>query len=242
MGKRQKVTGDPGHSMESASTDGTATMDSGIDTSTSSSFEYEVVDYSSCLEENVGVLMEQTGFIPCTEEVMPKFIRPRAVVSGDLVLSFCGFLLLPDICSLVPKKVQKSLNTLVAGYRGEKISRDDVYVFYTERINNTPLEMVLDMYRGIALEDSKYIIFISKVYRCGRHEMEDVLEDFKEYSPSDLDHIPSRREEILLLSSYLSRKQVAIGSSSFRLFLLSNKMFASFVSLFEGEVDNSHRG
>lgn len=198
--------------------------------SESSDLQYDVLDYSPDVLRDVSVVVEQGRLFYVSEEFMSIFVASKIIMSGDLVLSFCGFAPLEKICS-TSKKLGKVLSSLARG-----VSRDDVYVFCTERVRNVPLEMVFDMYRKIEFQEFKYIVFISRLYQCTKIEMKNAMEDFREYDPSDLRHMPTRGEEVLLLSQYVSKKQITVNNNNFRLFMLRNEMFASFIDMLAKEL------
>ncbi|CAD25321.1 hypothetical protein [Encephalitozoon cuniculi GB-M1] len=220
----------------SDSTECNSCSESASEMSSSDGVAYEVVDLSLSNRLDVSIIVDQSRILPSSEELLSVFVNSKVLVSGDVVLSFCGFLQLSRILSMAQKKLKKAFNSLIAAGALDGINRDDIYIFYTERAVNIPLEMILDQYRSLSFANLRHIIFISRIKACMGMEMKDLVEDFKEYSPLDLNHRPVRGEEILLLSSYMAKKQVVVNSNTFRLFLLDSQMFASFISLFEKEL------
>lgn len=200
---------------------------------------YEVTDPSSSNLSDISTIMGQSKIFPSSEEFLSSFTSSKVLTSGDVILSFCGFLQLSRVLGMVQKKLKKALNTLISTSGNKEIRKDEVYVFCTERAANIPLEMILDLYKRLSFIDFKYMIFVSRVKICGKSEARDLMEDFKEYDLSDLSHMPVRGEEILLLSSYISRKQIVVNGNTFRLFLINSQMFESFIKLFEKELSES---
>ncbi|ADM11420.1 uncharacterized protein Eint_041310 [Encephalitozoon intestinalis ATCC 50506] len=207
--------------------------------SSSDEIVYEVADLSVSNWTDVSILMDQSRMFPSSEEFLSLFVNSKVLVSGDLILSFCGFLEVPKVLEMIHKKLREALSSLISTAEKNKIKSSEVYIFYMERAANLPLEMILSLYRSLSLGRFKYMIFVSRVKPCGKREVKNLMEDFKEYNPVDLSHIPVRGEEILLLSSHIAKKQIGMNNNIFRLFLMDRKMFESFIKLFEKEISKS---
>lgn len=204
------------------------------DVSSDSELEYEIRDCTETPEDAMLVLEQARLFN--ASSVASNLVLAKAVVSGDVVLAFCGFLPLERVLGTMSKRLRKTFNALIAA-SGADVDKSNVHVFYPERMGNVPLEMVLDLYRRLDVAGFRYIVFVSKVHPRSRGE--EVTEEFGEYDAQDLEHMPSRGEEILLLSAHLSKKLTVVNGTSFRLFLLTARMFSAFVGLFESEIRGS---
>ncbi|AFM98176.1 hypothetical protein EHEL_041260 [Encephalitozoon hellem ATCC 50504] len=218
---------------------GTSESSSISETFSDDEISYEVASLSPSNFSDVSTITEQSRIFPSSEEFLSLSACSKVLISGDIIFSFCGFFQLSKVLEIAEKKLKKALNTLVSSLENKEAKKDETYVFYTERAANIPLEMVLDLYKSLSFADFKYIIFISRVKVCGKMEAKDLMEDFKEYDPSDLSHMPVRGEEVLLLSSYISKKQIVVNGNTFRLFLVDNQMFESFINLFSKELSES---
>ncbi|KAM0672026.1 hypothetical protein CWI42_041780 [Ordospora colligata] len=198
--------------------------------------DYEVIDYNTCMDEQVAMVMAQAKVFGAFMSLFKCFFCPKALVSGDLVLSFGVFIPLSSINMTFNERFGKEINLLITK-ANNKVSVDDVYVFCIERAGDIPLEMILDMYRTLKYADQKHIVFISRVVQCKVADAREAAKEFREYKQTDLNLMPVRGEEVLLLSSYICKSDLRIDRSVFRLFLLSSKMFGSFVSRFGKEVE-----
>ncbi|AFN82898.1 hypothetical protein EROM_041320 [Encephalitozoon romaleae SJ-2008] len=234
-GKRHK-TETPVENSDEILEEGMSESYSVSEVSSCDEISYEVTDPSSSNLSGISTIMEQSKIFPFSEEFLSSFTISKVLTSGDTILSFCGFLQLSRMLGIPQKKLKKALNTLISTSGSKEIIKDKVYVFCTERAANIPLEMILDLYKSLSFIDFKYMVFVSRVKVCGKSEAKDLMEDFKEYDPSDLSYIPVRGEEILLLSSYIAKKQIVVNGNTFRLFLINGRMFESFIKLFEKEL------
>ncbi|KAH9411564.1 hypothetical protein HK407_04g06680 [Ordospora pajunii] len=197
--------------------------------------EYEVIDYDAGIQEQVAMVMGQSKLFKAFGSLCECFFCPKALVSGDLVLSFCVFVPLASMDMASHEVLVKKINQLI-NKTNVSFSMDDVYVFCVERAGDIPLEMVLDMYRALRYAKLKYIVFISRVVQCKGADAREAAKEFSEYKQADLSVMPVRGEEVLILSSYVCKEDVRIGGSVFRLFLLSSRMFGSFIGRFAKKV------
>lgn len=237
--KKRKTEGteakaDSSEMSEGLSSDSCCTSASSV--SSEEEIIYEVADLSRSNYEDVGMIMDQSRIFPPSEAFFSILDNSKVLISGDLILAFCGFLPLSKALGMFPKKLKKAINSLLGAAGKSCVSKDEVHVFYPERATNLPLEMVLDMYKKLSFGGFKHIVFVSKIKACGKLEARDLVEDFKEYNPLDLSYRPVRGEEILLLSSYIAKKHVEVNSTMLRLLLVSTQMFGSFVGLLEREI------
>jgi hypothetical protein len=154
----------------------------------------------------------------------------QGIKSGDFLLGIVGYVDYNLISKHLNEKFKQSLKKMM-----ERDSGPYKY-FVSERILNTPLDIVLRKYLQLSLDEDEKIIFVSRLYKLGDKDLDEVDRIYGEYAKEDLKYFPVRNEEIFLIKQSDKEMTVAVRGVWYRVVILSSSEMKGFIRKFENEI------
>ncbi|KAI5168466.1 hypothetical protein PAEPH01_0154 [Pancytospora epiphaga] len=193
------------------------------------SIDYQIKKINPEYNE-IKMLLSQTQFLTDTVRFAPQLFNCQAICSDDLILGLYAMAEFNSIKDCIEDKITVAIQNLVNNIGVS----DKVYLLFTSRIYNVPLDMVCELYRTLRAEFSHYLI-ISPLERQDKEEQKKACKAFPEFNQVDLKMWPRREEEIFLLRLQ-NRTEVESHGKRYRIVLLSQEELERYVGDFATEL------
>lgn len=188
------------------------------------SLNYEIATTIPTFED-IRVIVAQNSYVDLPFDLMDKMEEPHCIKSDDLILGFVAFIKVKDVENSFNKKMFDMISKLVS---------EGSVLFFNCRVSNTPLNLVLDLYRAVNLKYEKYIL-ISPVQQQNKENVQKSSKMFPEFSGQDLRLWPNQNEEVFLLKCKC-KSYVECGQTKYNLYCLTKIEFKQFLNDFANEI------
>lgn len=147
-----------------------------------------------------------------------------AIKSDDFVLCYFGFVQYKEIKDYIAKKSKKTMRGI----------NEDFKILLFERIQNTPLNIILDGLTNLNIEGE--FVLLSRCCELQGNDYLEICEDFKEYQTTELKYFPEKIEEIFFLDFNMGYKMFCVRDVYYRYFNLSKECFSDFITKLGREI------